>query len=126
MRAELFCAWLLLGCSSPAPPGADSIEPTPPPNVVIPSLAPESPGERSPPVAGRSFRSVYHITSDPPEVGVYRELGELVGLTPVTIEFRFERITRLTFLKKGYLIKSQIIEPQDGEHRLHVVLQPER
>lgn len=94
--------------------------------MVFPSPAPESPGERFAPVVSRSFRSIYHITSDPPEVGVYRELGELVGLTPVTIEFRFERITRLTFLKKGYLIQSQIIEPQDGEHRLHVVLQPDR
>lgn len=112
-------ACLLISCKTP-PEKA----PQPP---DLPLLVQEDPTslpsiEASPIQPPRSFRSVYHITTDPPEVGVYRELGELVGITPITLEFQYERITRLTFLKKGYLIQSRIIEPKDGEHRLHVVL----
>lgn len=88
---------------------------------MVPS--PVTPAETALP---RSFRAVYHITSEPPEVGVYRELGELVGVTPVTLEFRYERLTRLTFLKKDYLIRSLILEPQQGEHHLHIVLERAR
>jgi len=93
------------------------------PEVVVPHIILEPPTPMQT-TEMRKFRATYLITTEPTGVGVYRELGELVGITPVSIEFQFERITRLTFLKAGYLIKSQILEPLDGDHTIHVVMEP--
>ncbi len=114
------CVLCLWACESPPSPIPQQLSEPLPATENPTALSIETPPLQN--QSARVFRSIYHITSEPSEVGVYRELGELVGITPLTIEFQYERITRLTFLKKGYLIQSKIIEPEDGEHRLHVVL----
>jgi len=128
------CCVLLAGCETTL--ANKTPEPEDPRSEPVSVPAPQNgPSTQEPPTqispttpavqnnAPKRIRSIYTITSDPPGVGVYRELGELVGSTPLTIEFQFERLTRLTFLQRGYVIKSVVLEPKDGEHQLHVVLE---
>lgn len=69
--------------------------------------------------------ALYRITTDPPGVGVLREGGELIGLTPLTIRLESPRAFRLTFLKKGFTIVGKFIKPEPGHRTYHLVMTPE-
>lgn len=126
----LLFSLLLSACTTvEAPPQG---EPTPEAAVVEvlpPVTAPEpevTPAPATPPpVLDPGVFALYRITTDPPGVGVLREGGELIGLTPLSIRLESSRAFRLTFLKKGYSIVGKYIKPEPGNQVYHLVMVPE-
>lgn len=112
---------LVLSCAT-APTGPEIAQPW----VEKPSAESKPlPPEKEAPIADPPEFSRYRLTSDPPGAGVFRELGDMAGITPLDIDFSARRAYKLTFLKKGFRISSIYLTPEKGIHELHVVLEKE-